>query len=247
MAYQVEHYITHPSQCPYLAERMWQLESRILLDVTKSEMQSLLERGWRRFGPEYFRPSCQQCRECISLRLPVDDFKPSKSQRRARNRLRQLRIEINSPIVNNERLQLYHRWHRERESVQDWDASPLSLEHYSLQFCFPHPCAREMAYWDGDRLVAVGIVDLTDLALSSVYFFYDPEYKRFSPGIGSVLVEMDYARENKLRHVYLGYRVAGCASLAYKDQFRPNELLIDRPELNEFPHWIRVPRTPTIS
>jgi len=247
MAYQVEHYITNPARCPYLEDRMWQLESRILLDVTKGEMQALLERGWRRFGPEYFRPACRQCRECISIRIPVADFKPSKSQRRARNKLRELTIEVGDPIADQERLRLYHRWHREREMVQHWEPSPLSLEHYSLQFCFPHPCAREVTYRDGDRLVAVGIVDLTDVALSSVYFFYDPEYRKLSPGIGSVLIELDLARESGLEHVYLGYRVAGCGSLAYKDQFRPNELLIDRPELQDFPHWIRVPRAPTIS
>ncbi len=247
MAYQVEHYITHPAQCPYLDDRQWKLESRILLDVTRSEMQSLLERGWRRFGPEYFRPACSGCRECISIRIPVEPFQPSKSQRRARNRLRDLSISIGSPAADQERLKLYHKWHRDREARQLWEPSPLSLEHYSLQFCFPHPCAREITYWDGSRLVAVGIVDLTEEALSSVYFFYDPDYQRLSPGIGSVLVEIDYARREGLRHVYLGYRVAGCESLAYKDRFRPNELLVNRPELHEIPHWIQVPRAPLIS
>jgi len=184
MAYQVEHYLTNPARCPYLKDRQWRLESRILLEVTAAELELLLERGWRRFGPEYFRPACRGCRECVSLRLPVEDFQPSKSQRRAFNRLRRMSLEVGVPEANMERLRLYHRWHRERERAHLWEPSPLSMEHYALQFCFPHACAREVVYRDGEKLVAVGILDVTETALSSVYFFYDPDYADISPGVG---------------------------------------------------------------
>jgi len=247
MAYEVEHYVTTPTRCPYLGDRSWQLESRILLDVSAFEMQGMLERGWRRFGPEYFRPTCKGCRECISIRIPVEDFKPSKSQRRALARIRGFSISVGVPVADRERLLLYHAWHRSREATHSWEASPLTMEHYAMQFCFPHPCALEFSYRDGDRLVAVGIVDATPNALSSVYFYHHPDYRQWSVGIGSVLVELEYARACGIRHIYLGYRVGGCRSLAYKDQFRPHELLLDRPAENEFASWVRVPHIPTIS
>lgn len=70
----------HP--CAYLAGRPAMLDVRLLTDVSPEETELLVERGWRRFGPEYFRPICVGCMECVSLRVPVRRFDLTKSQRR---------------------------------------------------------------------------------------------------------------------------------------------------------------------
>ena len=79
----LERVVEKPHPCAYLPGERASLEVRVMLDVTPPEMDALLERGWRRFGPIYFRPACAACAECVSLRVPAERFAPSKSQRRA--------------------------------------------------------------------------------------------------------------------------------------------------------------------
>ena len=125
-----------------------------------------------------------------------------------------------------------------REQSRGWKPNPVDAEDYKFSFCFTHPCAREMAYYDGDRLVAVDLVDETPHALSSVYFYFHPDYAKLSLGIASVLFEADWARRRGRDHVYLGYRVLGCPSVAYKQQFGAHELLLSRPALDQPAVWI---------
>jgi len=123
---------------------MASLEVRVMLDVTPEELGGMLARGWRRFGPCYFRPQCPACEACVTLRVNVADFHPSRSQRRARNRAARLRRTVGRPIVDEARLELYRKWHREREAHRGWEPSPLRAERYALDFAFP-PAEREVA------------------------------------------------------------------------------------------------------
>jgi arginine-tRNA-protein transferase len=236
----LEHVIEKPHACAYLPERQASLEVRVMLDVTAIEYDALLERAWRRFGPIYFRPACAGCGECVSLRVVAAGFVPSKSQRRAAKACASLRREIGVPRVDAQRLALYARWHSGRESARGWEPNAQSRERYKLEFAFPHPCAREASFYDdaaGGRLVGVSLFDETPTALSAAFFFYDPDYSRLSLGTANVVTLVADARAAGRRHVYLGYRVAGCASLQYKGAFRPHELLAGRPRHDEEPRW----------
>jgi arginine-tRNA-protein transferase len=223
--------------CGYLAGRDATMEYRVMTEVSPEELEALLIRGWRRFGHLYFRPACPSCLECVSLRIPVAAFAPDKSQRRARKRCAHLRLEVREPIVDDERVALYHAWHMMREATRGWHPSRVSDDEYKRTFAEPHPCAREMDYYDGDRLVGVGFIDETPRALSSIYFFYHPDVRALGLGVASVLFEVEYARARGLAHVYLGYRVRGCPSTAYKSQFRPHDLLVERPAFHQPPAW----------
>jgi arginine-tRNA-protein transferase len=140
---------------------------------------------------------------------------------------------VGRPVVDEARLALYARWHASREDRRGWDANPQDPRRYALELAFPHPCAREAAFYDDDKngaLVAVGLFDVTPKALSAVFFYYDPEYARFSPGTANVVSLLREAGAGGLSFVYLGYRVAGCPSLSYKAAFQPHEILQGRPE-----------------
>jgi arginine-tRNA-protein transferase len=237
VARQLQHLVEPPRPCSYLADAAARLEIRVMLDVTPKELDALLERGWRRFGPCYFRPACTPCNECVTLRVPAATFRPSKSQRRAAKACAHLRRVVGRPTVDSARLALYEKWHATREVARGWEANALDPERYALDFAFPHPCVREVAFYDGERLVGVGIVDETPRALSAVYFFYDPEYAHLSPGTANVVYLLEEAKRKNLAYVYLGYRVSGCASLRYKSSFAPHELLDGRPAFNERPVW----------
>ncbi len=208
-----------------------------MLDVSPAELEALLERGYRRFGPAYFRPACQGCRECIPVRVPVATFELSKNQRRVLSRARHLRVEVATPAMDEPRLALYRRWHANREVARGWEHDDADPEDYAMNFCFPHPSAREFSYWHDDELLAVGIADETPSAISDVYCFHSPEHKSLSLGTLNVLTTLAHARERGLSHVYLGYRVEGCQSLQYKGRFRPQERLVGLPKAAEPSDW----------
>lgn len=250
MARLLHHLIEAPRPCSYLAYRQASLEHQVLLDVTPLELEAMIVRGWRRFGPQYFRPACAPCSDCVPTRVPTRSFAPSKSQRRAKRACRGLRAVLGTPRVDTARLALYHRWHASREQARDWEASPLDDKAYFLQFAFPHPAARELAYYAGDgegaRLVGVGICDETPNAWSAVYFFYDPEWGKQSIGVANVIFQIELARQRAIPHVYLGFRISECASMRYKARFLPQERLVAWPDPEQEPRWVSVdPRDQT--
>jgi len=171
------------------------------------------------------------------VRVPVANFAPSASLKRVARRTAHLRLEVGAPAVDDVRLSLYRRWHADREAERGWKRDSIGVESYAMQFCFPHAAAREFSYWEGERLLAVGIADETPHALSAVYCFHDPARARLSLGTCNVLRSIEYARLRGLTHVYLGYRVEGCESLRYKARFQPQERLLGRVENGADPLW----------
>lgn len=248
MARQLRHWLAEPSRCAYLPDRLATLEYRLLLDVFPEELDALLARGWRRFGPAYFRPACASCSACVPLRVPVARFRPSKTQRRVWNKASaRLRVEAAPPRVDARRLELYHRWHAVQGDKRDWPTDTLDAEEYYHQFAFPHPSGLELSYWDDAppgggpaRLVGVAITDVTPRALSAVYTFYDPDYAGLSMGTASVLFQIERARAEGRPFVYLGFRVKGCASSEYKGRFQPHQLLEGFCPLDAEPVWAEV-------
>ncbi len=242
MARLIQHIIEPPRACSYIPPERASLEHHILLDVDAAELEVMLERGWRRFGPDYFRPVCPSCEACVPTRILTAEFTLSRSQRRARNRGADLRVVVGPPRVDATRIALYHAWHAERELAREWTPGKLSQRDYFYQFAFPHPSAREVAYYDdeaGGRLVAVGICDETPRAWSAVYCFYDPAYASRSLGVSNVLTLVGIARAQGKPYVYLGYRVANCPSLLYKSAFHPQEILTGLPADGEPARWVR--------
>ena len=238
MARLISRQVEPERECGYLPAKRASLDTRVMLDVTSNELAELLVRGWRRFGPVYFRPACAACAECVPIRVPVHAFRPNQSQRRAWRGARDLRIEVAVPSVDERRLALYARWHAMREEQRGWAPSPQDARSYALEFAFPHPAAREITYWDGDELLGVGLSDETTHAHSAIYFFYEPTARHRSLGTVNVLFQLEHAKARGATHLYLGFRVKDCASMRYKAAFRPHELLVGRPAMHETPRWV---------
>ncbi len=240
MARVLDRLLEEPRPCSYLVERTASLEHRIQVEVAPLELEALLERGWRRFGPDYFRPACEGCRACVPTRVPTKTFAPSKSQRRAERACATLEQRVGSPVCDDERLALYHTWHAHRGAARGWDEATLSERTYRVQFAFPNASARELTYVDPDtgRLVGVALCDETPRAWSAIYFFYDPSWASRSLGTANVVFQIEIARRLGIPYVYLGYRVDGCRSLEYKARFRPQEHLLGLPGDDETPVWL---------
>jgi len=214
-----------------------------MVDVSAEEADDLLDRGWRHFGPGWFRPVCGTCQQCVSTRIVVDGFVPSRSQRRVRRVSARLRAEVGPPRIDGARLALFDAWHANRVKMRGWEPASVDERDYFMQFAFPTPIAREVAYYDeasGGGLAMVSICDETPRSWNAVFCYYDPAFARLSPGIANILELVDLARAGGQRHVHLGYRVSDCPSLRYKAAFGGQEVLPQLPADDEEPSWQRV-------
>lgn len=238
-AYIAGHFTVPPRRCSYLPAETASLEYRLSLGMPAAALQELLRRGWRRHGGHLFRPACPACVKCRSVRVDIARFAASKSQRRCRQRNAGINVVMQRPTVTAEHIALYNAWHRDMTARRDWQPSRITREEYAESFLLGRwESAFEMLYYDGPRLVGVGLVDVTPEALSSAYFFHDPAWRPNSPGTFSVLREIDFCRQTGRRWCYLGYWIAECQSMAYKNRFRPYEVLEAYVPDNAEPVWL---------
>jgi len=220
-------FLTNPETCPYLHDRPSRLEVRLAVKVTPEEHSAELASGARHFGKSYFRPACPDCSECISLRVPVRTFLPSRSQRRVLRKNRDVELELGEPALDAERLDLYRRFHDDREQRRGWLPSPMDFEGYFSSFIDNPVLTHEFRYRLDGVLIGIAYVDESRHALNSIFAYHGPEYSRRSLGTFDILSEIEVAASRGKSYLYLGYYVAGCPSMEYKRDFRPYELLVD--------------------
>ncbi len=227
-----------PSACSYLPGERSSLEYRIIGAISEPAFQDLLNRGWRRHGQYFFRPACPACNECQSLRVDVEKFHPSKSQRKALNKNRDVRLEVGEASASKDHIRLYNAWHADMHIRSGWRDDRIDLKHYEEYFLAGHwSFAKEFRYYRKDQLIGVGLVDVLPDCLSSVYFYHDPEWRDLSPGTFTVLKEIEYAQQSGRPLLYMGYWIKACQSMAYKARFGPHDLLSIYPEDHEDPVW----------
>lgn len=208
--------------CAYLRDREWALETRPA-PRSDAAYRALLETNHRRAGWIVYRPVCRGCQACRPIRVPVATFRPTKSQRRAQRRNADVTVEVGPLEPTEEKLRLHDAFVRAR--FDDPEGGCGTIEQYALSYGSSPVTTREMRYRVGDRLVAVGIVDLLPDVVSSVYFYFDPAESRRSLGVHSALCELDLARATGRAFLYLGYYIEACREMRYKANYRPCELL----------------------
>jgi arginine-tRNA-protein transferase len=210
----------HP--CPYFPDRRATLRAFARDRLEPADYEAFMDAGFRRSGTIFYQPICSGCRLCLPIRVPVDQFHPSKSQRRCARRNQDLEIQIQSPAPTLDKFELYRhylaQWHH--------SAEPPTWKEFTA-FLYDSPVdSIEMTYHDpAGQLIAVGLCDVGPTILSSLYFYFDPDHASRSLGVFGALTEIELARRHGLRWYYLGYWVNGCASMQYKADYRPHEIL----------------------
>jgi arginine-tRNA-protein transferase len=221
-------YVAPPSTCGYLPDQLWSLEYEMVASLTAEEYLGRILQGWRRFGGMLFRPRCQGCQACQSLRVDVEHFRPNRSQRRAaRDNASQVQLRIGRPTVSRAKLQLYDLYHSFQADLKGWPQHPAKdPASYRESFVHNPPFTEEWCYYLGSQLIGVGYVDDLPGGLSAIYFFYDPVQRQRCLGTWNVLTVLAEAARRGRSYAYLGYYVPGCRSLEYKASFKPNQILL---------------------
>ncbi len=225
-------------KCSYLDDHDQTTHYKILEQCDTKYYHSLVIRGWRRFGNMFFRPVCRGCSACESVKIDVTGYHFSKSARRVLKKGRKFDTLVQHPTLTRDHLELFQRYHDHMQSKRDWDAQTINARNYYMSFVHGHSdFGYEVLYFDDDKLIAVDLIDILPDGISSIYFYYDPDYASYSLGHYSLYRQIEYAREKGLEWIYLGYYVEGCQSLAYKKDYDPLHILESRPEETMEPRW----------
>jgi arginine-tRNA-protein transferase len=216
-------YLSAPHACSYLPDRQ---AGTLFADpdqpMDMATYSELLRYGFRRSGRMVYAPRCETCSQCVSVRVPVDEFVPRRSQRRILRANADVQVREHRAGYNPEHYELYRRYTGDRHS--DGDMASASAAEYLgfLRADWSRTLFLESRL--GQRLVAVAATDLVEDGLSAVYTFFDPEFAARSPGTFAILSQIERTRSMGLPHLYLGYWIRDSHKMAYKVNFRPIEL-----------------------
>jgi len=226
-------YVTAPQPCPYLDGRMERkLFTALQGDYAGKLNDALSKQGFRRSQNVLYRPSCAECSACLSARIRVADFVPTKSQRRITRRNASLTREATSPWAAEDQYDLFRRYLDSRHA--DGGMADMDIFEFAAMIEETPIRSRVVEYGTdpepdaGQRtLAAVCLTDVLDDGLSLVYSFYDPDRHKDSLGTYVILDHIRIAAEAGLPYVYLGYWVPGSPKMAYKSRFSSLEVFRD--------------------
>ncbi|MCC6523324.1 MAG: arginyltransferase [Polyangiaceae bacterium] len=215
-----------PSPCSYLPGRTARLPLRLpLRPLDHAAFEQRLGQGDRRQGRLLYRTSCPGCQACEPIRIDVARFRPSQSQRRAHKKgLLAIRTELGPLELSERRVALYDR-HKVGRGLggEDGATSPETYRAFLVDTCTD---SFELRYSVGDELIGVAVTDRAERSLSAVYCYYDPAHEALSPGVFSILQQLELCRRWGLEWLYLGLYVAECSHMSYKARYLPHERLV---------------------
>lgn len=225
-------YITSPQPCPYLEGRYEKkVFTHLLGDEPVSLNNTLTQAGFRRSQNIAYRPACENCQACISVRVLVDEFRPGRTFRRIVARNSDLRGQSRAASATGEQYGLLRRYldarHSEGGMADMTDHDYMAM----VEDTTIHTNLIEYRIPSGEfdvpgRLIGTALTDTLDDGLSMVYSFYDPSETARSLGTFMVLDHIERARTLGLPYVYLGYWVDGSRKMSYKTRFSPLEALM---------------------
>jgi leucyl-tRNA---protein transferase len=227
-------YLTAPSPCPYLPGQEERKVFTHLVGERAAELNNLLTHGgFRRSQSIAYRPACERCRACVSVRVIAGEFAPTRNMRRVLDRNADLAGEMRVAVPTSEQYSVFRAYLDARHC--DGGMADMTVLDYAMMIEDSHVATRLIEYRrpadaaaavpGPGELLAVALTDVLDDGLSMVYSFYEPAPEQRSLGTFMILDHIARARRMGLAYVYLGYWVRGSRKMDYKGRFRPQERL----------------------
>lgn len=229
-------YLTAPSACPYLMGKEERKVFTHIVGKRAREMNEILTQGgFRRSQTIAYRPACESCRACVSVRVLVDEFRPSPSLKRVLRTCSDLVGAVVPNRPSSDQYSLFRRYLDARHA--DGGMVDMTVLDYAMMIEDSHVETRLIEYRRrgpdtaingrgvGD-VMAVCLTDVLSDGLSMVYSFFDPQHAARSLGTYMILDHIARARTLGLPYLYLGYWVDGSPKMDYKARFMPQERLM---------------------
>ena len=228
-------YLTAPSPCPYLpGKEERKVFTHLVGDRAPGLNDLLTHGGFRRSQSIAYRPACESCRACVSVRVIVDEFKPARGMDRVRERNDDIIGEMRALVPTSEQYAVFRAYLDARH--RDGGMADMTVLDYAMMVEDSHVKTRLVEYRrrgpdsaingrGSGALLAVALTDVLSDGLSMVYSFFDPEVGARSLGTYMILDHIERAKRLNLPYVYLGYWVRGSRKMDYKGRFLPQQRL----------------------
>lgn len=234
----LQFYVTTGYTCGYLPNKMAQSLIAAPQHLVDAKVYSgLIQQGFRRSGKFSYRPHCENCQECVPVRIILDQFSPNRSQKRAFKQHHNLTTTILPIGFHEEHYALYASYQLARHSedkIQGEDkiqaeTTPQEndVEQYQSFLCQSNVESVMVEFRENGQLKMVSVIDIVRDGISAVYTFYETTDSTSSYGTYNVLWQTLWAKELGLPYLYLGYWIKDSKKMAYKQNFKPLEKLID--------------------
>ncbi|MDH5602120.1 MAG: arginyltransferase, partial [Gammaproteobacteria bacterium] len=219
---EINFYLTPEHECSYLNDRQ---AITLFVDpnyaVSMKQYSTLAKLGFRRSGSNIYRPHCHDCGLCIPVRVPVEEFKPNRSQRRNLSQNKDISFEEKDAIYNAEHYDLYRRYMTGRHAGGGMDKD--EPESYESLIHAAWSESKLLEFRLENKLVMVAVIDIFDDGVSAVYTFFEPGLSSRGLGVFGVLSEIDYIKSRNLDWLYLGYWNPKTKKMSYKANYQPIE------------------------
>ena len=233
----IQFYVTTKYPCGYInSQEAQSIVATPYKKVDKNTYGDLIQQGFRRSGQYVYKPQCHECNACIPIRVCVEKFTKSQSQKRILKKHSFITAKILPLNFKEEHYNLYVNYQNNRHRIKSEITNDIA--DYNDFLIKSNVDTKIIEFRAKGKLMMVTIIDIVKNGISAVYTFYDCNDSKLSLGTYSILWLLDFCNNEKLNHLYLGYWINDSKKMKYKVNFKPYELMING-------SWQEFPNQPT--
>ncbi len=184
-------------------------------------LDDFLSVGWYRIGQRLFAVDYIYLDEnwirVFWMRMVLNNFQFGKQQKEVIKKNSGFSLEIKPLKLGEEHENLYSLY---RESI-NFEGAPSASDFLFNQsanqglICEIFP-SRMIEMRDGKKLIAIGVFDLGKKTISGILNYFDPAYKKYSPGKFMMLKKIELGIQLGCHYYYPGYVADGYSKFDYK-------------------------------